>query len=1105
VTSVLFGDIVGFTPLSESRDAEEVRELLSRYFAECRTVIARYGGVVEKFIGDAVMAVWGVPVAREDDAERAVRAGLELVAAIDALGEDVGAPGLAMRVGIVTGEVAVTVGATDEGMVAGDSVNTAARVQSTAPPGQVWVDGTTRSLAGGVVGFEDTGSHDLKGKAEPLQLWRATGVVGSTRGGQRVDGLQAPLVGRDRELRLLKELFHACEESDRPRLVVVDGEAGMGKSRLGWEFETYCSGLAATIRWHRGRCLSYGDGVAFWALGEAIRGRLGLSEGETGDVVVDRLETGLVTYVADEDERDWLRPRLAILIGADTQAGPAREDLFAAWTAFLEHVADGNPLVLVVEDAEHADNGLLDFLDHLSSTARAPVLVLVLARPDLLRRRPELGGRRAAAIRLEPLMDPAMGQLIDGLVTGLPPSARTALIGRAEGVPLFAVETVRALIDIDAVIPRDGRYVATDRLDAALQSLGAPASLHALIAARLDALTPAERHVVADASVLGQAFTREGLTALTPEGVDFDATLTSLRRKDVISIETDRFSGERGQYRFVQGVVRQVAYSSQSKRDRRTRHLAAVDYLSSQSNDLEDLAVVVAQHLLDAVDSSSSGDPELEGLSQRACDLLERAAYRAKGLGAPTEALGLAKTALDRSRDPIDRSRLHLLASEAASWAGRHTESLQHARLAMDGYDAEGLAGDAGRAAAQTAAALTYLGDLDGALTLAMHRWQGLEAVEGAEVAQLRLAEAVASAHWDRSDMDGVLTFGERYATLAETVGGPEERARALVGLANRSSVLGMTTEAHALYEGAVEIGREHGIPHVFGVALMNRALLYLVREPTTAVSYLREADDVVRRSGFARFADYATVNLLLALWMTGRLAEAASVLEERLDDVSTRELGPALAALGVWLAEARGTDLPAEPDPEETFDGPAARDRACLEVSHALARGDTRHAASRAAQSVQQLFALGLSDDFVVEWPPFVLAALADHDLDGAERLLAPVATAVPGALSPAVAAQLHRLTGLLKAAKGDPPAEVEAELRAGIEALTSIGARGYAAQTEEDLGHWLLTQGRKDDAAPLLTHARAVYKEIGALGWLTRLDSALDRDGAPSIVTVT
>ena len=236
--------MVGFTPLSESRDPEAVRELLSRYFEVARTVIGRYGGVVEKFIGDAVMAVWGTPVATEGDAERAVRAALDLVGAVSQLGAEVGVPDLAARAGVVTGEVAVTLGAVGEGMVAGDAVNTAARVQSAAEPGSVLVDEATQRLAGSAVGFADAGSHRLKGKAEPQRLWRATRVLAGVGGVQRIDGLEAPLIGRDAELRTVKELFHAAAERKVPRMVLVSGPAGVGKSRLGWEFEKYVDGLA---------------------------------------------------------------------------------------------------------------------------------------------------------------------------------------------------------------------------------------------------------------------------------------------------------------------------------------------------------------------------------------------------------------------------------------------------------------------------------------------------------------------------------------------------------------------------------------------------------------------------------------------------------------------------------------------------------------------------------------------------------------------------------------------------------------------------------------------------------------------------------------------
>jgi class 3 adenylate cyclase len=254
VCSVLFCDVVGFTSLSETRDPEAVRELLSEYFGLARTVIGRYGGVVEKFIGDAVMAVWGTPAASEGDAERTVRAALDLVAAVGQLGAEAGVPGLAARAGVVTGEVAVTLGAAGEGMVAGDAVNTAARVQAAAEPGQVLADGATQRLAGGGVGFADAGEHQLKGKAEPQRLWRATRVLAGVGGSQRVDGLEAPLIGRDAELRTVRELFHAAAERRVPRMVVVSGPAG-------WASRGWAGSSRSTSRAWRRTCGGTGAGA----------------------------------------------------------------------------------------------------------------------------------------------------------------------------------------------------------------------------------------------------------------------------------------------------------------------------------------------------------------------------------------------------------------------------------------------------------------------------------------------------------------------------------------------------------------------------------------------------------------------------------------------------------------------------------------------------------------------------------------------------------------------------------------------------------------------------------------------------------------------------
>jgi class 3 adenylate cyclase len=455
LVSVLFADLVGFTSLSESRDAEEVRDLLSRYFDTCRRLIELYGGTVEKFIGDAVMAVWGTPVATEDDAERAVRAALELVAAVSALGQEVNTENLRARAGVLTGEAAVTIGATAEGMVAGDLVNTASRVQSVAEPGLVYVGDSTRRSTEQAIVYEDAGSFELKGKQGLTPLWKAVRVVSGVRGTLKQQGLEAPFVGRDRELRQIKDLFHTSAEEKRAQLISVTGIAGIGKSRLSWEFYKYFDGIAQLVNWHRGRCLAYGEGVTYWALADMVRWRCRIAEEEQPSSALPKLQLTREEYVPDPDERRFVEPRLAHLLGLGEHESHERQDLFAAWRLFFERLADVYPTVLAFEDMQWADASLLDFVEYLLEWSRnSPLCVITLARPELLEQRPTWGAghRNFASLYLEPLSQESMEELLSGLVPGLPERLREQILARAEGVPLYAVETVRMLLDRGALV-----------------------------------------------------------------------------------------------------------------------------------------------------------------------------------------------------------------------------------------------------------------------------------------------------------------------------------------------------------------------------------------------------------------------------------------------------------------------------------------------------------------------------------------------------------------------------------------------------------------------------------------------------------------------------
>ncbi len=416
LVSVLFADLVGFTPFAEERDAEDVRDTLTRYFDLASEVMTRYGGTVEKFIGDAVMAVWGTPIAHEDDAERAVRAALELVDAVPTLG-----PTIQARAGVLTGEAAVTLGATNQGMVAGDLVNTAARLQSAAAPGTVFVGEATQRAAGRAIVFEEVGEHALKGKTSPVPVWRAMRVVSERGGRNRSEALEAPFVGRGEELRLLKDLFHATGREKRTRLVSMIGPAGIGKSRLAWEFLKYLDGLVDNIWWHNGRSPAYGEGITFWALGEMVRARCGLAEADDEATTRAKVAEILARHVPDLDERGWIERALLALLGIGSDAGS--EQLFAAWRTFFERLSYSGTVVLAFEDLHWADSGTLDFVDHLLEWSKGlPILLVTLARPELIEKRPDWGAgkRNFASVHLEPLPEGAMRELLGGLVPGLP-------------------------------------------------------------------------------------------------------------------------------------------------------------------------------------------------------------------------------------------------------------------------------------------------------------------------------------------------------------------------------------------------------------------------------------------------------------------------------------------------------------------------------------------------------------------------------------------------------------------------------------------------------------------------------------------------------------
>jgi class 3 adenylate cyclase/tetratricopeptide (TPR) repeat protein len=882
LVSVLFADLVGFTSLAEGRDAEAVREFLTRYFDGAREVVARYGGTVEKFIGDAVMAVWGAPTAHEDDAERAVRAALDLVEAVHGLGASIGVTDLQARAAVLTGEAAVTVGAEGQGMVAGDLVNTASRLQSVAPAGAVLVGQATRDSASMAISFEDVGDQTLKGKELPVPAWRAVRVIAGRGGAGRYWGLEAPFEGRDEELRLLKDLFHATAREKRARLVTVIGQAGTGKSRLTREFEKYTDGLVEDTYWHVGRSPSYGEGITFWALGEMVRKRAGLAETDDTQTTRERIAATLVEYVPDEGERRWIEPRLLQLLGLEEGRGGEREEVFAAWRTFFERVADKGPVVMAFEDLEFADSGLLDFIDHVLEWSRAhPIFVIALARPELLERRAGWGAghRNFVAIGLEPLSDDAMRGMLAGLVPGLPESAVRAILARAEGVPLYAVETVRMLLNTGRLVAQEGIYQPAGDL----AELEVPDTLHALIAARLDALEGSDRSVLQDGAVLGQTFTLAALSGVSGEAPDtLEPRLRALVRREVLVLDIDPRSPERGQYGFVQGLVREVAYSTLSKRDRRARHLAAARYFEEHGD--EEIVGALAMHYVDAWKAAPEG-PEGDAVAAQARVSLRAAAERAANLHSPAQALSYLEHALAVTPDPLERAAVLERAGAAANDSANFPAAERYWNEAIDIYRAHGNLTSVARITATLGLGLAFAGELDRSIDTLTPAYEELsDRLDDPGV--LALTASLARAHaLKRQGSVRAIELADRALVAAERLDLIDVIADAVITKAVGLGQSHRLQEALILLSGVVALAEARGLVVADLRARINISQFALSDDPRLALEVARVGVERAQKLGLRARETILAGNAIFAALFTGdwdwAIAKSPEVLRD--------------------------------------------------------------------------------------------------------------------------------------------------------------------------------------------------------------------------------
>jgi class 3 adenylate cyclase/tetratricopeptide (TPR) repeat protein len=811
--TVLFADLSGYTAVAERMDPEATKAMVEGALRRLGDEVARYGGTVDKYIGDNVMAVFGAPVAHEDDPERAVRAGLAMQAAMGEINDRIeGDVSFLLRVGINSGEVLA--GRMGDGYtVIGDAVNVAARLQAAARPGTVTVGEVTWRLTRGAIEYVPLDPLELKGKAEPVPAWEAARVLipGPT---MRAARAATPLVGRAEEAELLRSLVDRVVHEGRPHLVTVMGEAGVGKSRLLRELTTHLAERPEKPAIREGRCPAYGTGLAYWALGEIVRAQFDIVDTDASEVAWRKLLDGVEEMIADADT-DEPAARLAAAIArplgieAPEETGPEddpqqmRDRMFSALRTVVEAASRRGPIVLAIEDIHWADEGMLDLIEYLARWVRGPLLVVCLARDELLDRRPGWGGGRlnATSIALEPLSSDQVHELVTQL---LPPGAAqngsSGLVDevaeRSGGNPLFAEEMVNR-------IQEEGG-----------EGAALPDTVHAVLAARLDALSSGERRVIQHASVVGQTFWEGALGQLDEARMGLGEVLGALQEKDlVVPTAASRLAGER-EYAFKHVLIRDVAYSTLPKAVRARKHAEVGAFISERAADrVEAVAAMVAEHYGRAAilgEDAGFPDAELDELSSEAIGALEQAGAVAASLYSNLEAVGHYEMALSirRGCDPVIRARIAEQLGDVALRLGRVDRAVELWEQCLDYHRAEEDLARVGDLHRKIGAALWHKGDREGSIE---HYQRGIDLLkDGPPCLELvRLYEEAASLYMHTGDNMLAIYASEKALRLAERLGEAAAASRAHGIFGRVFGRIGDTERARQNLERSVELARE--------------------------------------------------------------------------------------------------------------------------------------------------------------------------------------------------------------------------------------------------------------------------------------------------------
>jgi class 3 adenylate cyclase/tetratricopeptide (TPR) repeat protein len=865
VVTVVFCDLVGFTARAESMDPEDVEALLRPYHTRVREELERHGGTVEKFIGDAVMALFGAPTAHEDDPERAVRAALAIR---DFAVED----GLELRVGITTGEALVSLDArpdAGEGMASGDVVNTAARLQSAAPVNGVITDETTYRATRHAIDYSDSEPVEAKGKAERISVWEAL-AAHSRLGVDVAHEARSGLVGRERELAVVQDAFDRARHARTPQLLTLVGVPGIGKSRLVFELSQIVDADPELITWRQGRCLAYGDGVTLWALGEIVKAQAAILEQDAPREVAEKLRVSAADVLPAADAA-WVETHLLALVGLAAEAelgGDRRNEAFAAWRRYLEGLADQRPLVLVFEDLHWADESLLDFVDELVDwVTDVPLLVVATARPELLERRPGWGGGKlnATTLALAPLTDEQTAALLGRLLVNplLEAESQQTLLERAGGNPLYAEQFAELYVERGST-----------------KQLPLPETLQGIIAARLDGLSASEKDLVLDAAVVGKVF---WAGALGRNGGEVVPTLHSLERKGFVRRQRRSSVEGESELAFAHALVRDVAYGQIPRADRAAKHRRVADWIESLGRP-QDHAEMLAFHWCSALDLARASGGADDDLAERARYALRNAGDRAVALNGFAAAAGHYEDALELWPDDDERPDLLFRLARARYQANddRREQTLETAR------DALLQVGQTDRAAEMEAfrAMVSWYRGQGDTTRARLTRAEELAGTSVSPSAARVLTVSARTREIAGEHRDGK-RLGESALAMAENLGLDELGAHALTTIGMAKQGLGDHTGRFDI-ERALELALEIDSPTASGVA-SNLAVQFMFEGD------LRRADELWTESWrlSERFGDEASLRFLIAPrlsvdYLLGRWAQALEAADTFIADCET-------------------------------------------------------------------------------------------------------------------------------------------------------------------------------------------------------------------------